>query len=129
MHDKDGVLTMSQKKKDDKILICPNPLATSTGGMSADSGNLMPPAIHGGVAMENSGKWMFKNDLSEEEMHGLLSSSEIENPRFDMSQFTKYDERYGTTWCALLSDDGKCLSAAALRFNHPYKEYLFVDEI
>ena len=50
MHDKDGVLTMSdKKKKDDKILICPNPLATSTGGMAADAGNLMPPAIHGGV--------------------------------------------------------------------------------
>ena len=38
------------KKKDGKILICPNPLATSTGGMSADAGNLMPPAIHGGIS-------------------------------------------------------------------------------
>ena len=40
---------MKEKKKSSGILVCPNPLATSTGGMSADSANLMPPAIHGVV--------------------------------------------------------------------------------
>lgn len=89
MHDKDGVLNMSEKddkKKDGKILICPNPLATATGGMSSDAGNLMPPAIHGGISesikKESSidfpvseglcpeiwdeveeGKWMMKSEI------------------------------------------------------------------
>lgn len=65
MHDKDGVLTMSdKKKKNDKILICPNPLATSTGGMSADAGNLMPPAIHGGVVESLQDKESIKKESS-----------------------------------------------------------------
>ena len=74
------------KKKDGKILICPNPLATATDGLSADGGNLMPPAIHGGVSesikKESSidfpaseglcpeiwdeveeGKWMMKSEI------------------------------------------------------------------
>lgn len=90
MHDKDGVLNMSKKddkKKSGKIMICQNPLATATGGMSADSGNLMPPAIHGiseSIKKESSidfpaseglcpeiwdeveeGKWMMKSEIKQ----------------------------------------------------------------
>ena len=40
-----------KKQRSKQVLICPNPLATSTGGMDA-GGDLMPPAIHGGVFQE-----------------------------------------------------------------------------
>lgn len=68
--------------------MCPNPLATSTGGMSADAGNLMPSAIHGGVVesmkkessidypvseglcpeiwdVDENGKWIIKPEIKQ----------------------------------------------------------------
>ena len=42
-----------KKKKDQGILICPNPVAMANGGLSATPTSPMPPAIHGGIAEES----------------------------------------------------------------------------
>ena len=77
-----------KKQSNGQILMCPNPLATSTGGMSADAGNLMPSAIHGGVVesmkkessidypvseglcpeiwdVDENGKWIIKPEIKQ----------------------------------------------------------------
>ena len=43
-------------KRTTGIVVPVNPLATSTSGMSADSGNLMPSAIHGSMVEEDVGE-------------------------------------------------------------------------
>ena len=118
-----------KKKKDDKILICPNPIATSTGGMSADSGNLMPPAIHGGIMQEESQTSQFNCGLSEDEVKDMLDNSPIQNVRFSKGQFTKY---FGSdvVWCALNdTSTGNALALACLTMDIPKPGYCFISEI
>lgn len=55
---------MGSKKREASSIVVPvNTIATATGGLQADAGSLMPPAIHG-MAMENSEPTMFKSGMS-----------------------------------------------------------------
>ena len=47
---------MSSKKKETNSIVVPvNTLATATSGLQPDAGNLMPPAIHGGMCESDDG--------------------------------------------------------------------------
>ena len=97
--------------------------------MAADAGNLMPPAIHGGLAMETTEGVVFKTNIPQDTIKDLLNATDIENSRFDIGQFEKYYGQDNISWCALFSEDGGCLSIAAIQMNHPFKGYVYIAEI
>ena len=118
-----------KKQRSKQVLICPNPLATSTGGMDA-GGDLMPPAIHGGVFQEADQKDVEFNDgLTEDEVKDMMENSPIENARFEKGQFEKYFGQE-VSWCALNDpSNGDALAIACMNLNHPFKGYCYLAEI
>ena len=111
------------------IVVPVNPLATSTSGMSADSGNLMPSAIHGSMVGEDSQGYEFMSGLSEVEVEDMLDSSPNENPRFEVDQFRKY---FGSDveWCALVEPGtGNALAISCMESNNPFPGYCFISEV
>ena len=87
--------------------------------MAADAGNLMPPAIHGGVIGEGSLEYEFNKELSDKEIEDMLDSSPIENERFEIDQFKKY---FGSDvkWFALNDTSrGNALAIACITENNP----------
>lgn len=103
--------TETNKRKPNNLLICPNPVAIAPSGTDSGSG-LMPSGIHG--VMESDERIMFNDNITEEEVTDILENSSIDNPRFEKGQFTKYFGQDDIGWCGLFSDDGNCLSLAAI---------------
>ena len=118
--------TVTQKRKN--LVQSVNPLLLNGAHQDA-TGDLMPSGIHGGIAMENSDTTIFKSNIPQREIDYLLQTSNIENSRFDIGQFTKYYDQDNIEWCALFSESHECLSIAAIQSNHPYNGYIYIDEI
>lgn len=59
-------------KKRNQLLTSPNPIAMASAGLEATPSSPMPPAIHGGIAMENSDATIFKSNISQSEIEELL---------------------------------------------------------
>ena len=104
----------TKNKKKCELLVSPNPIAMASAGLSADAGNLMPPAIHGGLAMETTDAVAFKTNIPQDVIQDLLNVTDIENSRFDVGQFKKYYGQDNISWCALFSENEECLSIAAI---------------
>ena len=54
----------SHARRTTGVVVPVNPLVVATSGMSADSGNLMPSAIHGSMVGEDSSGVQFMDGLS-----------------------------------------------------------------
>ena len=112
-----------KNRKRQSIVGTVNPLVMATGGMSGGCGDPMPPAIHGGLAMETTEGVAFKTNIPQDAIKDLLNATDIENSRFDIGQFEKYYGQDNINWCALFSENEECLSIAAIQMNHPFKGY------
>ena len=108
-----------ENKKRQSIVGTVNPLVMATDGMSGGCGDLMPPAIHGGVIGEGSLEYEFNKELSDKEIEDMLDSSQIENERFKIDQFKKYFG-FDVKWFALNdTSTGDALAIACITENNP----------
>lgn len=126
-----NIVIMKDKKREDNILICPNPVAIS--GTDVGGGGLMPAGIHG--VMEGSEQEeLYFETFPEKFVADMLEPSTIKdnpivnNPRLEIDQFTKYFGQDDIVWCGLVSK-GACLALAAVQENNPFSGYLYIDEI
>ena len=117
---------MKREHKNGSLLICPNPVAIAPSSQSNQCG-LMPGEIHGVV--ESDEQITFNANITKEEVTDILENSPIDNPRFEKDQFTQYFGQDEISWCGLFSNDGNCLSLAAIQHNHPFSGYLYISEI
>ena len=117
---------MKREHKNGSLLICPNPVAIAPSSQSNQCG-LMPGEIHGVV--ESDEQITFNANITQEEVTDILENSPIDNPRFEKDQFTQYFGQDEISWCGLFSNDGNCLSLAAIQHNHPFSGYLYISEI
>lgn len=117
---------MKREHKNGSLLICPNPVAIASSSQSNQCG-LMPGEIHGVV--ESDEQITFNANITQEEVTDILENSPIDNPRFEKDQFTQYFGQDEISWCGLFSNDGNCLSLAAIQHNHPFSGYLYISEI
>ena len=88
-----------------------NPLLLN-GAQQDAIGDLMPSGIHGVV--ESDEQITFNANITKEEVTDILENSPIDNPRFEKDQFTQYFGQDEISWCGLFSNDGNCLSLAAI---------------
>ena len=102
---------MKREHKNGSLLICPNPVAISPSSQSNQCG-LMPGEIHGVV--ESDEQITFNANITKEEVTDILENSPIDNPRFEKDQFTQYFGQDEISWCGLFSQDGNCVSLAAI---------------
>lgn len=122
---------MKGKKREDNLLICPNPVAIAPASQ-CNQGGLMPGEIHG--VMEGSEQELYFETFPEKFVADLLEPSTIkdnpivDNPRLETDQFTKYFGQDDIVWCGLVSK-GACLALAAVQENHPFSGYLYISEI
>ena len=121
-----NIVIMKDKKREDNILICPNPIAIAPTSQ-CQQGGLMPGEIHGVV--ESDDKTVFNANITQEEVTDILENSPIDNQRFEKDQFTKYFGQDKISWCGLFSQDGNCVSLAAIQHHHPFSGYLYISEI
>ena len=59
----------------------------------------------------------------------MLSSAEVENPRFNISQFEKYYYPDSGIWWCMLVDGIRCLAAAAMMEDGPKSGWWYLNEI
>lgn len=119
----------SHTRRTTGVVVPVNPLVIATSGMSADSGNLMPSAIHGSMVGEDSSGVQFMDGLSEEEVGDMLDTSPNENTRFEADQFRKY---FGSEveWCALVEQGtGNALAISCFEMDNPFPGYCFISEV
>ena len=79
--------------------------------------------------METTDAVAFKTNIPQNVIQDLLNNTDIENSRFDVGQFKKYYGQDNISWCALFSENEECLSISAIQMNHPFKGYVYIDEI